>query len=142
MKVQRKHEDMARLGATAVFVAFDPPNLLRRTMLADVALRYPVVLDPDRATYTAWGLVRLPWRRVWLDPEVWRTYRRIIRGGGMWRGFGSDTRQMGGDFVIDAGAGGTVGADDRVTYARPQVRDDRPPAGTLYRHVRGLRTPP
>ena len=141
MKVQRKRASLAELGATAVFVAFDEPDLLRRTMLADVDLHYPFLVDRDGSTYEAWGLVRLPWHQVWLDPQVWKVYAQIIRKGGTWRGLGSDTRQMGGDFVVDAGADGTVGGDDRITYARPQVRDDRPAAGELYRHVKGLRTP-
>lgn len=130
---------MTRLGACAVFVAFDDPELLRRTLLADVDLHYPLLIDRERTAYLAWGLVRLPWHSVWLDPAVWRVYARILRQGGTWRGLGSDTRQMGGDFVVDAGADGQIGRSDVVTYSRPQERDDRPPAGALHAHIRGLR---
>lgn len=132
MKVQDKLDQLEDLGAEVVVVAFDDPDLLRRTMLADLTVRVPVLVDAERKAYRAWGLVRLPWWQVWLDPQVWRVYLRILRDGGTWRGLGSDTRQMGGDFLVVRDADGT----DRVAWARPQQRDDRPPVGELLERVR------
>lgn len=123
MKVHSKRETLESLGATAVFIAFDAPAVLRRTLLADVDLLYPVLVDRDRSAYAAWGLSRVAWHRVWLDPRVWRTYVHLLREGFRWRGMGSDTRQLGGDFV--------VARDGRIAYCRPQQRDDRPPVGEL-----------
>lgn len=138
MKVQRKQQDLADLDATAVFVTFDDPDVLRRTLLAGLDPVFPVLVDPDRDRYRAWGLVRLPWWQVWLDPAVWKVYGRLLAAGERWRGLGTDTRQMGGDFIVDAGPDAPPGTADTVTYSRPQRRDDRPPAGELYRHIRGL----
>lgn len=121
------------MGATAVFVAHDDPGLLRRTMLADLSIPFPVMLDPDRSRYRAWGLRRASLARIWLDPTVWRQYTRLLWSGEALRGFGHDTRQLGGDFVIDpAGV---------VAYARPQRRDDRPPVGRLLRCIEELGPP-
>lgn len=137
MKVQRRADTLRALDATAVFVVFDDPALIRRTMLADVDLQVPVLVDRDRAAYDAWGLSRLEWWKVWLDPNVWRVYARLIASGERLRGLGTDTTQMGGDFVVDRASEGE-GTDDVVVWARPQQRDDRPPTGELLGVVRGL----
>ena len=123
MKVHQRQDRIAAAGATAVFVAFDDPELLRSTMLEEVDLAYPVAVDRDRSTYRAWGLRHVSWWKVWLDPAVWRRYAGLLLGGARWRRGGEDTLQLGGDFV--------VAPDGTVAYSRPQVRDDRPPVAEL-----------
>lgn len=123
----QQHDRLSRLGATAAFIAFDRPELLRRTMLRDVDSPFPVLVDSSRATYRTWGLQRASFARVWLDPAVWARYARLIAGGDRVRGLGSDTRQLGGDFIVNP--------TGTVTYARPQRRDDRPPVGHLLRSI-------
>lgn len=123
MKVVKRRERIAAAGGQAVFVVHDEPDLLRRTMLEGLEVPFPVLVDQDRREYRAWGLVRAPWWRIWLDPAVWRQYAELLTGGERFRQAGRDPRQLGGDFVV--GPGG------RVVYSRPQTRDDRPPAGEL-----------
>ncbi len=65
-------------------------------------LPFPILLDPDRETYRAFGFGRASTRRVWSLGTL-RTYARLLRRDGL----GSlerpteDTRQLGGDMVID-----------------------------------------
>ena len=126
MKVLHHRERIDEVG-TAVFVAFDEPERLRDSLLHDVDVPYPVLVDPDRSAYRAWGLGRGSLLTVWGDPGVWRQYASEIARGARLRRPGSDTLQLGGDFVIDRA--GTV------VYSRPQRRDDRPPVAELLRVV-------
>ncbi len=128
MKVQTRSARLDEVGATAVFVVHDDPGLVSETMLHDVELRFPVLIDLSRETYRRWGLQRTSLARIWLDPAVWRRYAQLLLAGERVRGVGRDTRQLGGDFV--------VGADGTVTYARPQRRDDRPPVAVLLNELR------
>ena len=126
MKVRERWDRWERLGAAAVFVVFDDPELLRRTMFDDIdvsSLPFDVAVDRSRSTYGAWGLERARHRDIWLDPNVYRTYWQLLRAGDRLRPGGSDLLQFGGDFVVDA-AGNLV-------YSRAQERDDRPPVGEL-----------
>ncbi|MFW5934007.1 MAG: AhpC/TSA family protein [Actinomycetota bacterium] len=126
MKVRDRWDRWRSIGATALFVVFDEPGLVRRTMLRELDdLPFPVLVDRDRERYVAWGLQRAPWWRIWLDPNVYRTYARLMRSGERLGAGGIDLLQLGGDFVI--------GPDQRIVYARPQHRDDRPPVGELLR---------
>lgn len=125
MKVQDRRERIERAGASVLFVAFDEPELLRRSLLVDLDLVFPMLVDRDRAAYRAWGLRRASVAGVWLDPRVWWRYASLLAGGERLRRFGTDTLQLGGDFV--------VGPEGMITWARPQQRDDRPPVGTLVR---------
>lgn len=126
MKVRQRWDRWEAAGAAAVFVVFDDPELLRRTMFADMdvaALPFDVAVDRERTSYRAWGLRRARRREIWLDPAVYRTYWRLLRAGGRLRPGGSDTLQLGGDFVLDRAG--------RLAYIRPQERDDRPPVAEL-----------
>lgn len=121
-----RDEAFREAGCETVFVVHDEAELVRRTMLAELEpLPFPVLVDLDRRAYAAWGCRRAPWWTIWLDPRVWRAYAKLLRGGERIRGAGSDTRQMGGDFVVDP--------ENRLAYARPQRVDDRPAVGELLK---------
>lgn len=124
MKVLHHRERIDEAG-TAVFVAFDEPEQLCHSLLHGIHVPYPVLVDPGRSAYRAWGLGRGSLLAVWGDPGVWRQYASEIARGARLRRPGSDTLQLGGDFVIDRGG--------RVVYSRPQRRDDRPPVAELLR---------
>ena len=112
-------------------VVFDPPDVVRRTLLADLTVPFPVLVDQARDAYRAWGLRRVRARELWLDPGVWRQYARLLAAGERITGRGGDVRQMGGDFVVDRAG--------RLAYARPQERDDRPTVGDLMRVLESAR---
>ncbi len=130
MKVVKRQRRLESAGAAAVFVVHDEPELIRETMLADLDVPFPVLVDLDREAYTAWGLGRASLATIFLDPKVWRTYAKALGNGERLRRGGRDTLQLGGDFVVDA--------HGAVAYARPQRRDARPPVGELLEVVEGL----
>lgn len=123
MKVHAQRDRIDAAGGTALFVAFDGPAELRQKLLAGVDLAYPLLVDPERTSYRAWGLRRSSVAGVWLDPRVWWRYAALLVHGEPFRGLGDDTLQLGGDFVI--------APDGTVAWARPQRRDDRPPVTEL-----------
>lgn len=129
--MQDQERRITELGAQVVFVAFDEPEALRSQLLEGVELAFPFLVDRERRAYRAWGMERAPWWRIWLDPKVWWQYARLLASGEALREGGADPLQLGGDFV--------VAPDGTLAYARPQVRDDRPPVGKLLAVVRGLR---
>ena len=128
MKVLRYKHRLDEIGASAVFVTFDDPVAVRSGLLAGLEVPYPVLVDRERESYRAWGLRRSSVAGIWLDPRVWARYATLILRGERMRRFGSDTLQLGGDFVLDR--------DGTVVYARPQRRDDRPPVGELLAALR------
>lgn len=130
MKVLHYRQRLDELGAAVLFVAYDDPELLRRTMISDLELPYPLLVDRSRAAYAAWGLRRAGLLRIWGDPRVWLDYARLILHGERIRGRGLDTLQLGGDFVVDPA--GTI------VYSRPQTRDDRPPVAHLIRAIEDI----
>jgi hypothetical protein len=127
VKVQTRRDELERVGARVVFVSFDRPERLRSSLLAGVDLVFPLLVDESRTAYRAWGLRRSSVAGVWLDPRVWWQYISLVARGARLRRLGEDTLQLGGDFVI--------GPDGIVTWARPQLRDDRPPSAVLVREV-------
>ena len=104
---------LADFGADTcvALVTFTDPELVTAYQVTH-EFPFPVLSDPDRATYRAYGLDRGSLTRVW----GWRALRRYVE---IFRseGFGAvralqrpaeDTRQLGGDFVI--------GPDGRLAY--------------------------
>jgi alkyl-hydroperoxide reductase/thiol specific antioxidant family protein len=134
VKVLHHRQRIDALG-TVVFVAFDPPERLRDSLLHGLDVPYPVLVDRGRSAYCAWGLGRGSVLRIWGDVRVWLWYAAEIAGGARLRRPGTDTLQLGGDFVVDP--------DGKVVYARPQQRDDRPPVAELLRALeRAANAPP
>ncbi len=98
-------------------------------------LPFPILLDPDRATYRSYGLGRGPVARVWGWRMV-REYVRILRRSGLGRLQRSteDTLQLGGDFV--------VAPDGTLAWAFWGAGpDDRPTVETLLTAVQATQPP-
>jgi AhpC/TSA antioxidant enzyme len=123
VKVLHSRQRLAAAGGEAVFVVHDPPDRVRAGILAELSVPWPVLVDPDRDAYHAWGLGRARLAAVWLSPALWARYARLLASGERLRRLGRDTLQLGGDFVVDLRG--------RIAYARPQRRDDGPPVGEL-----------
>lgn len=99
------------------------------------ALPFPVLIDRDREAYRAYGLGRGSVRHIWGLRSAQR-YIEILRANGLsgLRTPTEDTRQLGGDFVIDAagrlawGFWGTGPADrpsvDQIVDALDRTRAD------------------
>ena len=103
---------------TVVLVTFTDPDNLSDYIVRNL-LPFPVLTDPDRSAYAAYGFGRGSVGRVW----GWRAGRRYLEllRAGRWRELRrptEDTLQLGGDVVV--GADGTLvwgfwsaGPDDR-----------------------------
>jgi hypothetical protein len=124
VKVLHHRERIDTLGSV-LFVAFDKRERLERALPRGLDVPYPVLVNRDRSAYRSWGLGRGSIADVWGDPRVWLHYTRELLDGERLRRPGSDTLQLGGDFVLDP--------QRILTYARPQQRDDRPPVAELLR---------
>lgn len=114
-------------GAAVVLVTFTRPRNLegfRRRL----GLAFPVVADETRAVYRVYGLGRGPWWRVW-GPRALLAYVRLMRAGRKIERPTDDTRQLGGDFVVDRRG--------RLAYAyRSKDPADRPSVDILLEAVR------
>lgn len=114
----------------AVVTFTDTERLLEYSEMHD--LDVPVLTDPSRAAYKAYGLGRGSVRRVW-GWRATRHYWNIVRKGSMrdLRRPVEDSLQLGGDFVVDP--------EGILIYGFwGDGPDDRPPVDDLIRAVTGL----
>ena len=132
-RVRQRQQELDAASAVLVVISAEPAE-----EIAPVARKEgwtgPVLGDPARIVYHAFGLGRLPWHRVF----TLRTLAMYV--GFMLRGRfpqppGQDARQQGGDFIVDGK--GIV----RLAYAG-QSSDDRPPVDDLIRCLRSIADAP
>jgi hypothetical protein len=93
-----------------------------------LGLPFPLLADPDRSLYHRFGLQRGSLRDVY-SPGTLRLYWRLLRAGRRLRRPVDDTRQLGGDFVLDRA--GVLAAG-----FWPASPDDRPDVQQLIDAVR------
>jgi len=125
VEVSRQREQLA---GRVVCVTLAAPALLR-AFERELRVDLPLLGDPDRAVYDAFGFGRGSVRRVWLDPRVWARYAQLLARGPRPGWSGQDTLQLGGDAVVDAA--GNI----RWIY-RSAGPDDRPSVSTLAAQLR------
>ena len=121
MLAVRDHID--RLGdATVAVVTFSSGPLLA-AYADEHRLPFPLLSDPDRRAYRAYGLERGRRLRVWgLRSGI--AYAGLLRRGRRFRRPVEDTLQLGGDFVI--------APDGTLAYTFwSEGPDDRPPVAEL-----------
>lgn len=133
MKVVDEQDRLRALDGEAVFVVHDDPEQIRRLLLHDLDVPYPILIDLDRRAYRAWGLTRASFWRVWINPTIWRRYLTLLLAGERPRGLGEDTLQLGGDFII--------GSDGTIRYARTQKSANRPPVAELLQEMARAASP-
>lgn len=105
-----------------------------RWYLEDVDFGWPVLADPERTLYAAYGLRRGSFARVWLSPRTLWFYASQLARGRVARRPRADTLQLGGDFIIDGGG--------IVRFAHSSVEPaDRPPVEEMLNVLRKVTTP-
>jgi AhpC/TSA antioxidant enzyme len=127
--VQQHADEIRRLGAEVLVVAQARPELLT-AFVRDQPLPFPILSDPQRDAYRAFGLEQTSWW-TFLRPGVMFGYLRL-----MFRGVqpqkpteGEDVLQLGGDFVLDG--------QGRLVYAyRSAEPTDRPTVAALLQALR------
>ena len=96
-----RQEDIARLDAAVVLVAYDRPGLVATKTMRGLEVPYALVFDPTRDAYRRWGLGRTSLFGAMLSPSLnWR-YLKLLLHGERFLGFAPDMFQLGADFVLD-----------------------------------------
>jgi hypothetical protein len=128
-EVQDRLDEIHSVGGELVTVSQGRPEVVA-AQLRRSRRPFPVLSDPDRAVYTAFGLER---GGLWMffKPSALAHYLRLMVRG--WRPRlpvgGEDVRQLGGDFVLDR--------DRRLVFAhRSADPADRPAADAVVAQVR------
>src|SRR5262249_31581021 len=132
-EVREHYEEIRRLGGDVLVVSFAPPAQLTAYLVAG-AFPFPIVTDPTRHAYQAFGLERTSWSAMLAVRSVLRYLRLILQGWLPRRPReGEDVMQLGGDFVLDA--------TGRVVHAhRSAEPTDRPPVRDLIDALRQAAT--
>jgi len=130
--VRDRIDDLGERTTVALVTFTDPVSLTTYSGRHD--LGFPILRDPERHAYAAFGLERGSLMRVW----GWRAARRyasLLRADGL-RGLRrptEDTRQLGGDFVVDA--------DGRLAWGFwGDGPDDRPSVDEIVDAVASIRS--
>ncbi len=123
-------EAFEALGARVFVVSFVQNPAWVRRWQAETCPRIPILLDPERRAYRAFGLERSV-LRAWSPRTLW-TYALYLLRGRRLKGILGDPHQLGGDFVL--------GAEGRMVFAhRSHDPTDRPPVEALLDAVRRAR---
>jgi len=132
-RVRARQPELDAAGASLVVLSPEPPEDLAAVARQE-GWTGPVLGDPDRQAFRAYGLGRLPWHRVFTPKTLFMYLGFMLRG--RWpQPPGQDVRQQGGDFVVDG--------DGIVRFAfSGRSSDDRPPAADLVRALRGAAARP
>ena len=96
------HVDRLRdAGISVVMITQAEPKILAMFLRHDPQ-PFPIVADPSRQSYQAFGLERARWQDFFHPREIFR-YLRLIAGGGRVKKpyAGEDLLQLGGDFLLD-----------------------------------------
>ncbi len=126
-QLRHRYEDFRKAGAEVAVVSFAEVSILKR-YANDLRLQFPLLSDPERTAYKAYGLLK---GSVWsiFGPKTFWQYVRLMSRGRRFRGIQADPLQLGGDFVIDGE--GIV----RFAY-RSEDPADRPSVERLLEAVR------
>lgn len=96
----RQHEQkLFELGIDVAVVTFDA-NFMAKAYVEQTKLRWPLLLDCDRSQYRAYQMDRATAWSIYGPASVWH-YLKLLAQGRRLRWPGSDTRQLGGDVLID-----------------------------------------
>jgi peroxiredoxin len=124
--------ELRRMDVQVLVISFGA-EFWARAWLQEMQSPFPLLLDPERAAYRAYGLER-SFVRVWSPKVMWHYTRRVLAGQKL-QSIQGDPHQLGGDFVVDA---------DGVIRLAHRSRDpvDRPAVETLLAAIKETRTWP
>lgn len=122
-QVVSRYAEIQALGAEVIAVSFGTPYWAT-VWLQETAAPFPLLLDPERAAYRAYGL-QSSVLRSWMPKNLWYYVKAVAQGREL-LGKRGDPHQLGGDFVVDARG--------IIRLAHPsQDPTDRPAVETLLR---------
>ena len=116
------------VGVNVLTISQAKPALLAM-VLRQSPRPFPVVSDPDRTAYRAFGLERTGFWSFLRPSVLWGYLRLILRGSKIRKPYeGEDVYQLGGDFLLDRAG--------RIVYAyRSRTATDRPAIADLLAAV-------
>lgn len=125
----RDHQDQFEaLGVHVYLLSFGQEWQARR-WLEETQAPFPLLLDPDRTAYRAYGLERSA-AKAWSTKTLLHYFRLILKGRKL-RPIQGDPNQLGGDFIVDH--------QGLVRFARPSDDPtDRPSIEELLPTLRFL----
>jgi peroxiredoxin len=110
-------------GVSVLAVSQAKPSILA-LFLRNSPQPFPVVCDPDRVAYRAFGLERTSWLRFFHPVTLWGYLSLIARGGKVRRPYeGEDVLQLGGDFLLDQTGKVVFEYRSRTATDRPSVAE-------------------
>ena len=113
-----------RAAAHYLAISFEPPEVVSGFSSELHGELFRLCSDPERRAYSAFGLPRIPTRRLF-GRRTAAAYARAALHGRWAFGKGSDVHQMGGDFGLDS--------DGIVRFAHvSREPGDRPRVGSLF----------
>jgi hypothetical protein len=122
--VDAARERLAARGCSVLVVTQAKPNVL--TMYTSRKMWHvPLVCDPEKAAYAAFGLERTSWLTFFKPHVLWGYFRGMLKGYHVKRPYkGEDLLQLGGDFVLTR--------ERKVVFAYPSADPtDRPSVSDL-----------
>lgn len=124
----RRHEDgIERLGLEIVVVTFEVRERAGE-YVRETDLRWPLLIDPRRVLYGAYGMGRGRWSAIW-GPATWWAYIKLIGRGRRLRRPTGDINQLGGDVLVDP-------AGRVALHHVGKGPADRPAIAALFERVR------
>lgn len=125
----RQHEsELERLGVRVLVLTFEARERAQ-AYVRETGLRWPLLIDRERALYSAYGMGRGRWWGIWGPASLWAYLKLIGRGQRPQRPTG-DIHQLGGDILVNPM--GMV-ALDHVGKGPA----DRPTVTALFERIRG-----
>jgi len=129
----RRHEkELEGLDLHVVVVTFEARERAGE-YVGETGLRWPLLIDRQRALYRAYGMGRGRWSAIW-GPATWLAYVQLIARGRRLRRPTGDVYQLGGDVIVDP-------TGQVALHHVGKGPADRPAVGVLLEAVRQLRRP-
>jgi len=98
-QLRRHASKIESLGLQVLVVSFERADVAA-DYAQEMALPWPLLLDPLRSLYTAYGMGRGHWWQIW-GPATWWAYARLLVRGGRLKRPSGDVDQLGGDVLVD-----------------------------------------
>lgn len=127
-QLRHSEDEFRQLGVQVLIISFGAEHWAR-AWLQETGSPFPLLLDPERATYQAYGLGS-SFVRVW-SPRVMLHYLKLRLRGQKWLPVQGDPHQLGGDVIVDA-----AGVIRLLHRSKDPV--DRPSVEKLLAELQGL----
>jgi hypothetical protein len=97
--LQQQQRALQDVGIRVAVVTFETTPFVR-AYLAETKVTWPVLIDHDRTLYRDYGMHRGRLWDIW-GGRTWVAYMKELARGRLPKYSGADTRQLGGDVLID-----------------------------------------